>query len=239
MNDPKRWLVDADAPESAQQLLRAIEIPTPPSADKQAELVQKLVTLAAGPGLAPAAALGGSWMKLALVCGGAAGTAALLLGALQVFSGAAATAPNEPHALAALESTLSLVAAPLPPAPAPLAAAPLAAVDEAAESRAASNLPARSLHPSNRDALAAEEALLERARGVASSAPARAWELLERHRRRFPAGQLVAERLSLSVDVLQRMGKTQAAQAQAQALMRQFPSSVYAVELRQRLRAAR
>jgi hypothetical protein len=241
MTDPKRWLAGGDAPEHARQLLRAIEVPTPPSAAKQGELVQKLATLAAGPSLAPAAALGGSWLKLALVCGGAAGSAALLLAALQVFSGARDTAADEPARLAAIESAPRLVAAPLPSDPEPRAAAtPLvAASDEAAEPRAAAQLPARAVPRPNRDALAAEEALLERARGVASSAPDRAWELLERHRQRFPAGQLAAERLSLSVDVLQRLGKAQAAQAQAETLMRQFPGSVYAVQLRQRMRAPR
>jgi hypothetical protein len=256
MTDPKRRLLEGDAPERARELLRAIEVPSAPSAAKQDELVRKLATLAAASPLAPAAALGG-WIKLALVCAGSAGSAALLLATLEVFSGAHDTSANEPHELhdlSAIESTQSLVAAPLPPAPAPPppAALPPAALPPspapepaaagpafvashaAAASRVDSKPPVRSLHRSMGDALAAEEALLERVRGLASSAPDRAWALLEQHRRRFPTGQLVAERLSLGVDVLQRLGKTPQAQAQAQALMRQFPSSVYAVQLRQR-----
>jgi hypothetical protein len=236
MTDPKRWLFEGDAPKSARRLLQAIEIPKPPSASKQGELVQKLATLAAGPALAPVAAMGGSWMKLALVCGGVAGSVALLLAAFQVFSTARDTAANEPPKLAASELASRLVVAPLLPPPELRAAAttPVAGGGDTAKPPAASTLPSRPIQRSNPDALAAEEALLERARGFASSAPARAWELLERHRSRFPQGQLVAERLSLSVDVLQRLGKTPAAQAQAETLLRQFPGSVYAVQLRQR-----
>jgi hypothetical protein len=81
------------------------------------------------------------------------------------------------------------------------------------------------------DALAEEEALLERARRSASSAPRQALKLLREHRRQFPNGQLAAERLFLSVNVLERLGEMDAAREQARLLIARFPDSVYAAGL--------
>jgi hypothetical protein len=236
MTDPKPWLVDGDAPEAARQLLRAIEVPTPPNLAKQGELAQKLATLATGPGAPPAAALGGSWLKLVLVCGASMGGTALLLAVLRAVPAAPEAPANEPPNVEASGSLPSAAPSP-PPEAREQDSRRYDASAEGAERRSASGLPARSRQKANRDALAEEEALLERARGLTSSAPRKAWKLLEKHRHRFPGGQLVAERMSLSVDVLERLGKTRAAQQQAEGLIRQFPGSVYAVQLQQRLRA--
>jgi hypothetical protein len=241
MADPQRWLVDGDAPEVALQLLRAIEVPTPPSLAKQAELAQRLATLAAGPGLAAVAA--STWWKLGLVSGGLVSGAALLLALLHSLSAepdATASRPAKVEAVAFTPSALSTPrVAQVPEAPqVPQATDPAFTASDAAAERRRTSHTARSTHKAHRDTLAEEEALLERARGLTSHAPGGAWQLLEKHRQLFPAGQLVAERMSLGVDVLERLGKARAAHTQAEALMRQFPGSVYAVQLQQRLRAA-
>jgi Tfp pilus assembly protein PilF len=82
------------------------------------------------------------------------------------------------------------------------------------------------------DALAEEELLLERARRESVSSPAAALELLQQHEQKFPRGQLGAERMFLRVDVLKRLGNSAAAQRQAEVLIRQYPRSVYAAQLK-------
>jgi TolA-binding protein len=83
-----------------------------------------------------------------------------------------------------------------------------------------------------RDSLAEEEALLEQARQLAGHSPSQALALLQQYQRRFPSGQLAAERMFLSVDVLKRLGNTTGARKQADALIRAFPSSVYAAQVK-------
>jgi Tfp pilus assembly protein PilF len=85
---------------------------------------------------------------------------------------------------------------------------------------------------SARDTLAEEEALLEQARRALTTSPGTALTLLRQHQQRFPAGQLTAERLFLSVDALRRTGDRAGADRQAQALLKRFPRSVYAGQLR-------
>jgi hypothetical protein len=51
---------------------------------------------------------------------------------------------------------------------------------------------------------------------------------LAAHQRRFPAGELTAERLFLRTDALRRLGRTGDAKRQADALVKLFPNSAYA-----------
>jgi outer membrane protein assembly factor BamD (BamD/ComL family) len=77
-------------------------------------------------------------------------------------------------------------------------------------------------------ALAAETALLERARAALS----RGWtdsalEALDQHRTRFPKGELAEEREALSVLALDRAGRTEEAQRRAEEFSKAFPSSLW------------
>jgi len=82
-----------------------------------------------------------------------------------------------------------------------------------------------------RDTLALEESLLEQARR-ASDSPPRALALLREHERRFPNGELTAERLYLMAQVNARAGNVAAARRSAALLAARFPKSTYLPRLR-------
>jgi hypothetical protein len=223
MSDPKRWLADAEAPDAALEMLRAIDVPVPPSLAKQTELAQRLATL-----IAPGAALPSAvsvWLKLGLLCSAAVG------GGIWIATRISPPAsPRPPEAVVIATAAIE---------PAPHVRAALVAEAPAGETgldESPAPVTARKRGPNtdflSRDALAEEERLLEEARQLSAAAPGAAWRLLERHRGRFPAGQLAAERIYLSIEVLKRLGKTDAAFARAKSLMEEFPDSVYARQLR-------
>lgn len=219
MGDPSRLFDDRELSEEARSLLGAIERPQAPSVTKQAELAAKLA-VGTTPA-APVALSGSAWSKVVLV--GAAVVAGGVWLASELSSEPATTMPQSP-----------LVVAPRAP-PAPLSAEPpesAPAPNGALESPPPAPAPPKK--PSSRDTLAEEEALLERARRAAASSPSEALSLLRQHQRRFPSGQLAAERQFLSVDVLTRLGDRAGAERQTEALIRQYPKSVYAQKLQKR-----
>jgi Tfp pilus assembly protein PilF len=85
------------------------------------------------------------------------------------------------------------------------------------------------------DSLAFEESLLERARKASDSSPASALALLREHERRFPAGELTAERLFLMAKASAKAGNEKAARRYGRELERRFPKSAYLPELRAQL----
>lgn len=100
--------------------------------------------------------------------------------------------------------------------------------------RAAGAPPAISAAPAttamaNRDYdLANERALLEAARtALGRSEAASALASLERHRARYPAGQLREEREALSVQALVSLGRTDEARARAERFKKDFPKSLF------------
>jgi hypothetical protein len=224
MTEPTRLLSDANAPEEATSLLRSLSAPEAPSAAKQAELARQLVNLA--PPAAAATVGTALWIKAAVLVGalGVAGTWATLK--------LRAPEPNQAPQAAVVSASATPVA---PAAPSDAETSDLPAPPVAsAEPEAAREAPVGSTHakPSARDSLAQEEALLEQARRAATSSPSQALALLAQYQHRFPAGQLSAERMFLSVDVLTRLGSKTAARKQADALIRAFPSSVYAQQVK-------
>jgi hypothetical protein len=224
MSEPRRLLDDANAPSEVAALLRSLSAPTPPSAAKQAELGRQLAALASP---APIAAAGASlWVKGAFVIGGL-GIAGAVVWALR---------PTPPAPTpAAVVTAPAVVATPVPlPVSTDSAAAPSEPAPTADAPRADAAPSSARVKPSPRDNLAEEEALLEQARRLAGSSPGQALTLLQQYQRRFPSGQLAAERMFLSVDVLTRLGKADAARKQADALMRAFPGSVYAAQVKAR-----
>jgi hypothetical protein len=218
MSDPKRLLDDLGAGSDAGSLLRAMRTPEAPSPEKQAELVQRMLT----PIAAPVAA--GIGMKAWL----GAGAALVAVGAATTFflwPKAESAPPVRPPLAPVVVSAQVVVPEPAPQPPAIPAAPELSPP-------AAPPVTAVSGKPSARDTLAEEEALLEQARRALGSSPASALGLLRQHQQRFPSGQLTAERMFLSVEALRRAGDSAGAERQAQALLKRFPSSVYAGQLR-------
>lgn len=120
-------------------------------------------------------------------------------------SGGRATKAREERAEAAIDA----VAGEVPPAPAP----------------AARSVPA----PKDMPSLDAELALLRAAReALGRGEPAAALPSLERHRREFPGGVLVEERMLLRAQALCELGRSAEARASAAELVRAFPSSPHA-----------
>jgi hypothetical protein len=78
------------------------------------------------------------------------------------------------------------------------------------------------------DTLAHETMMLEEARRRMAAEPLRALRMLNLHQRRYPKGELTAERMFLRVDALARLGRTDEAYAVLDALKRRFPDSAYA-----------
>ena len=77
--------------------------------------------------------------------------------------------------------------------------------------------------------LAAERALLDRARSSgASGDPARVLELVAQHRREFPGGRLAEEREALAIRALCSLGRGDEARARAGAFRVAFPHSFLA-----------
>jgi hypothetical protein len=227
MTEPTRLLNDPNAPEEAASLLRSLSAPVAPSIAKQAALGQQLASLTRPTAAAAVGKVGTAlWLKAALV-GGVLSLG--VWGALRLREHSESPAQLAPVTSAApLVSPSPVVAAPEAagtPAPAPLTPVTAAEVLSPPLNSGHAKGPAR-------DTLADEEALLEQARRAAASSPAQALGLLQQYQRRFPGGQLTAERMFLSVDVLTRLGNTGAARKQADALIRAFPTSVYAAQVK-------
>lgn len=216
MKDPKRLLDDLGSSSDAASLLRGLRPAQPPSLEKQAELVQRLMTPMATPLPLTGIAVG-TWAAGAAVVAGAFAVIWLL------WPAAAIRAVKPPPAPAALGSTIPNPSPEVVPAPAASARVfPVEALPSVASSRTFAA----------RDSLAEEEALLEQARRALTTSPRAAISLLHQHQQRFPTGQLTAERLFLSIDALRREGDRAGAERQTQALLKRFPSSVYAGQLR-------
>lgn len=218
MSDPKRLLDDLGSGSDAGALLRALRPAEPPSLAKQAELVQRMMTPIAAP--VPAGIGAKTW------AGAGAAVLACGLAATWLLWPTEPTPPVRPP-LAPVATPISLAPPNRQPEPLPVPAAPegVSPVEPPASAVVSSK-------PVARDTLAEEEALLEQARRALASSPGAALALLRRHQQRFPAGQLTAERMFLSVDALRRAGDRAGAERQTQALLKRFPSSVYAGQLR-------
>lgn len=221
MSDPKRLLDDLGAGSDAGSLLRAMRAPEAPSPEKQAELVQRMLTPIAAPVVAGIGVKAWLGVGAALVTVGAAAT-------FYWWPAADSAAPVRPPLAPVVVSARQVIETP------PESQPQSPAIPAAPELSSAGTPPAAAVSgkPSARDTLAEEEALLEQARRALGSSPAAALGLLRRHQQRFPSGQLTAERMFLSVEALRRAGDSAGAERQAQALLKRFPGSVYAGQLR-------
>ncbi|MBL8684182.1 MAG: hypothetical protein JNK05_33720 [Myxococcales bacterium] len=82
------------------------------------------------------------------------------------------------------------------------------------------------------DALTRERLMLEPARAALARDPTAALAAIDHYQRAFERGQLLAESEYIAIEALRRSGRGAQADARADALVRRFPSSVYATLLR-------
>jgi len=233
MSDPTRWMNDKDAPREIVEMLEAMPAPKPAPPSLHQRLASRFgQTPAAAPGL-----LGHTfWMKATKI------SAAVLLGGGAVLAAARGPfaqrrassasihldAPREPSPTPAVDPPSLAEAPSASDPPAPSLADPLPSNPAPAQSRAAGNGQPSTRRAGTADTLAEEEAILEDARKAIGSAPQRALRLLNLHQRRFPSGELTAERLFLRADAYRRLGRTADAHREADALVKSFPASTYA-----------
>lgn len=255
MSDPVRWKDGGGGPDGAKDLLRSAPGPRPMTAAERARTAARLSKIgAAGGSGAGGAATGAAWGKgLALAAG--AGAIGLLARALLPAADVHAPAPNVPVETAAdpaprpsepvPEGTPGGFTALSPPAastsssgsPRDPGDAPRAAATSAVGPRRGTP-PSPAPRPRPRETvnpLLEEAEGLERARVKLASDPATSLDLLRAHLRRFPAGQLAAERDYLTIDALVRLGRRDEARAQAHAFLLRHPASPYAKELERAL----
>ncbi len=212
----KRWLEEG-APAGVRELLGGARAPRAMRADERARSRARLrraslVPLAAGLGL---------WMKGGLLA------ASLALASTSVVwvvaggsTGGREGVPTLGSAAARARSTgtriesVAPAATTLPPPTQAPTATPTPKLRAVAP-------PTGSAVASEPHSLAAEAALLERARAQLGSSPATALQLADEHRRSFLQGQLGPERELIAIDALVRLGRRDAALRRAAPLLGQ------------------
>jgi hypothetical protein len=172
---------------------------------------------------------------------GATGGAVLHRRQARARARALAVAPTPPHATHPVASpALSTVAVTPPAVPAPVALPPAAAPELEPAPPAAERRHHRVVAPPSSEdrgpgtnpsetaeELADENRLIEAARAALGAHDARsAADLLERHARLHPAGQMEEEREALWVQALAAEGDGAAARARAAIFRRRFPGSI-------------
>jgi hypothetical protein len=224
VSDPVRIReASSDAPEELRELFRSAPRPEPLAPAVQAMLSTRVATI----GTAPSSLL---VKVLPLVLGGT-----VVLGGVAAYRArraeplarprVAATAPAQPE----VQEPVEPVAAPAPTPPE--AASPR----RAPATRAATQAPAPSAGQDD-DGLVGEERLLNEAHQVLSADPRKALALARSHARRYPHGQLVAERQLITIEALVALGRRREAEALARDLRKTAPNNIYEERLDEILR---
>ena len=79
--------------------------------------------------------------------------------------------------------------------------------------------------------MAGEAKLLNEAHVAMAADPRKAYALANEHAKRYPRGQLAAERELILIQALIRLGRTAEAEARGRALRKSAPSSIYGERL--------
>jgi hypothetical protein len=206
-----------DAPPELSELFRDAEKPEPLPPATDARMLAQVTAL----GAAPAVPLVKGW----LVAGGAVVVAgALVLVARRAPAPSVAPSPPPPSTSASASAAVDAVppaAAPEPRSPPEPRRAPAASAGRVAPTAASSS----------EDALAGETKLLNRAHAAMATDPRQAYAFASEHAKRYPRGQLAAERELILVQALVKLGRAREAEARGRALRKSAPSSIYGERL--------
>jgi hypothetical protein len=224
MSDPPRLReAGSEALPELRDLFLGAQKPEPLTPATDARLVAKVTALGALPA-APLAKVT-PW----LIAGGAVMLAgALALVAQREKSPPATGTGRPPPATAALAPVTVERRAPAPPESRPSS--------EATRSVPVSSPSAARLVPAeapsaSADALAGEAKLLNQAHAATATEPHKALAIASEHAKRYPRGQLAAERELILVQALVKLGRTREAEARGRALRKSAPSSIYGERL--------
>jgi hypothetical protein len=212
VSDPTRIReAGSDVNEELRELFRSARKPEPLTPAAQAVLGSRVAAIAA----APASALVG-WLPWLL-----AGTVAV--GGAAAFRARGGGSPVlAPSPSGAVTQT--------PAAPAPMAAPAHAPGPAESAARAGAARPTAPVAPPRgeaQDALVGEARLLNEAHQALAANPRKALLLAEDHARRYPRGQLGAERELIQIQALVKLGRQREAEARGRALRRTAPNSIY------------
>lgn len=219
MIDPPRLREGgSEAPPELKDLFLHAKKPEPLTSAMDAQLAARVTALAALPATPLVNAL--PW----LIAGGAVVVAgALALVTQRATTGAAPSAPaTSSSPTAAPSEAVPAEAAAEAPTPAEVERAPAASGRHAAPAEATS---------SSEDALAGEAKLLNQAHAAMTSDPRQAYAFASAHAKRYPRGQLAAERELIMVQALVKLGRVREAETRARALRKSAPSRIYGERL--------
>jgi TolA-binding protein len=207
-----------EAPPELKNLFLDAKKPEPLSSAMDARLAERVTALAA----LPAAPLvkGLPW----LIAGGAA----VVAGALALVTERAPT-DAAPSATATNSSPVAAPSEAVPAATAPEAQTP--AKDERAPAANGRHAAPAEATSATEDALAGEAKLLNQAHAAMSSDPRQAYAFASAHAKRYPRGQLAAERELILVQALVKLGRVREAESRARALRKSAPSRIYSERL--------
>jgi hypothetical protein len=221
VSDPTRIREEgSDAPDELRALFRSAARPEPLTPAVQAGLSRRIAGIGAAP--APGFARWLPWLlggSVALAAGGAVRT--------RVLEPAGHVARPAPVHLEPAPPAASVAS----PALAPRPTAPTARVEP---TRPAA--PAASPRPGAEDGLVGEAHLLNEAHQALASNPKQALALAQDHARRYPHGQLGAERDLIEIQALVKLSRWREAEARGRALRRAAPNSIYEERLDEILR---
>jgi hypothetical protein len=220
LSDPVRIReAGSDVPVELRELFRSAAKPEPPSAAVGAMLSSRVAGMTAATASAPALVKLLPWLL---------GGAVALGGVAAYRAGRVEPSPPAPKAPSSVLATPMPEPLPAPP-PAPSPAAPS---------------PARSIAPrasapsvaAGEDSLVGEEKLLNEAHAVLAASPRRALALAKSHAKRYPHGQLVAERDLIMIEALVGLGRRREAEELGRQLRATAPNNIYEERLDEILR---
>jgi hypothetical protein len=215
VNDPTRIREAAsDVPDELRDLFRSAIKPEPLTPSAQVTLGRRVAEIGAGP---PPGLF--RWLPW------------LLIGGTVALAGTTAVrwrdrAPRPSGALP-------------PPVVAPRAEPPFAPPPSRPEAPARADgarTPASPTRGQGEDALVGEARLLNEAHRALAADAKRALALAQEHARRYPRGQLAAERELIEIQALVKLGRRRDAETRAQTLRRTAPNSIYDERLDEILR---
>lgn len=221
MSDPPRLREEgAGAPPELRDMFLEARKPEPLTPSTDARLAANVAAL----GALPAGPLvkGLPW----LIAGGAV----VVAGALALVE-QRASPPNPALSPPATNSSPAAVVPTALPAPTVPQAQPSASPDERAPAASTAHVAPAEAASSSEDALAGEAKLLNQAHSAMASDPRKAHALASEHAKRYPRGQLAAERELILVQALVKLGRVREAEARGRALRKSALSSIYGERL--------
>lgn len=222
MNDPERWSVSPDAPNSMREMLSAAQKVGPTTVERAA-LAGKL-----------GVATSGLWIVPALK--GLAGVAFVAGGVWIATAGD--PVPSSRSEVNSVASTSALPSPELAERAAPAVESAPQVVPEADVEKQDAEVPVETnvgdIGPTKRKVPAGaskptEISMIAAAKKSLESAPQKALSLLSEHARVYPSGVLAEEREVLRIRALKNLGREKDAKAQQQKFHQEHPESVHHV----------